>query len=179
DINLRALSRAPSQDDLVAAISSCRTGAPCREVLCPRCQREFRLWFASEMLELIPEGLPAFTATILLDSVTGSELCQLDLKRLHDRLRKRLGRAGFVAAIGGTEAAYKAGSDRWIIHVHLLVANELNEGRARLREAFADVDLFRPVICRPLRDRAAQISYLQKFSTYHRPGRALFAGSGQ
>jgi hypothetical protein len=179
DINLKALSREPNLCTLAAAISCCDTDAPCREVLCPCCQRLYRRWLGSEMLELIPEEVRVFVATILLVSMSGPELSELDLSLLHDRLRKRLVRAGFKAAIGGTEAAYKAEADRWIMHVHLLIPGDVKEARPRLSEAFANVDLFRAVTCAPLRDRVSQISYLQKFSTYHRPGQALFSGRGR
>ena len=40
-------------------------------------------------------------------------------------------------------------------------------------------DLGRAVVCQSLRSRAAQITYLQKFQTCHRPGEAGFNGRGR
>jgi hypothetical protein len=109
--------------------------------------------------------------TILLEAVEGPELSKIEPGALHERARKQLTRAGIRAAIGGIEASYEAEENRWIIHLHLLVFESLEHGCAQLREAFSDSDLDRAVVCQPLQDLVAQISYLQKFQTYHRPGR--------
>jgi hypothetical protein len=166
--NLRALR---GRDDLlVESISQCTVAVPCAEVLCPRCARRYRLWLTSNLLGLAAQYPDAFIATILLEAVTGPGLSNIKLSTLHERVRKRLIRAGIGAAIGGTEASYEAKENRWIIHLHLLVFSSLEHGRAQLGHAFRDAVLDRPVVCQPLRNPVAQISYLQKFPTYHRPG---------
>jgi hypothetical protein len=168
EMNLRALQR--RDDALADAISRCTTADPCAEVLCPACARRYRLWLTSRLLRLATRPTPAFIATILLEAVHGAELSDVELNALHERARKRLTREGVLAAIGGTEASYEAEHDRWVIHLHLLVFDTLESGRAKLRRAFHDSTLNRPVFCQALRDRVAQLSYLQKFQTYHRPG---------
>ena len=60
-----------------------------------------------------------------------------------------------------------------------MVFESLEHGRAKLREAFSDSNLDRAVVCQPLRNPVAQISYLQKFSTYHRPGQLGFSSRGR
>jgi hypothetical protein len=166
--NLRALR---GRDDLlVESISRCSAAYPCAEILCPPCARRYRLWLTSKLLDLAAKGPPAFIATILLEAVRGPALRTVEPGVLHERVRKRLIRAGVKAAIGGTEASYEAKENRWVIHLHLLVFESLEHGRAKIREAFADSNLDRAVVCQPLQDPVAQISYLQKFSTYHRPG---------
>jgi hypothetical protein len=168
ELNLRALR---GRDNLLAAsIFRCTPVDPCAEILCPPCARRYRLWLTSMLLDLAAQGPPAFIATILLEAVKGPALKKVEAGVLHERVRKRLIRAGVKAAIGGTEASYEAKENRWIIHLHLLVFESLEHGRSKLREAFSDSNLHRAVVCQRLRNAIAQISYLQKFQTYHRPG---------
>jgi hypothetical protein len=177
ELNLRALR---GHDDLLfEAISRCGTDDPCAEILCPCCARRFRLWLGSELVHLTAHGPSAFVATILLQATQGSALSEIEPRILHERVRKRLKRAGIPAAIGGTEASYRAEEDRWIVHLHLLVFGTLETTAVRLRETFRDPDLDLAVVCQPLRSRAAQISYLKKFQTCHRPGAAGFSGRGK
>jgi hypothetical protein len=76
--------------------------------------------------------------------------------------------ADFV--LGGIEAEYRLGDDAFLLHAHLLVSplprDELNE----LRSAFANIDAVRPIEVQQLKDAPRQISYLIKFTTFHRPG---------
>jgi hypothetical protein len=164
---------------LVEAISRCTVDDPCAEILCSRCARRYRLWLTSELLHLTAHGPPAFVATVLLQATQGPTLSEIEPRILHERVRKRLTRADIAAAIGGTEAAYRAKEDRWIVHLHLLVFDRLEPGRARLREAFPNPVLDRPVVCQRLRNPVPQISYLQKFQTCHRPGVVGFSGRGR
>jgi hypothetical protein len=177
ELNLRAMR---GRDDLLAkSIFRCTPVDPCAEVLCPSCARRYRLWLTSMLLDLAAQGTPAFIATILLEAVRGPALKKVEPGVLHERVRKRLIRAGVKAAIGGTEASYEAKENRWIIHLHLLVFESLERGRAKIREAFSDSNLDRAVVCQPLQDPVAQISYLQKFSTYHRPGQPGSSSRGR
>jgi hypothetical protein len=117
-----------------------------------------------------PRGLPAFAATILLTVVPGPDLYRIDVKSLQECTRKRLLRAGFEGAVGGFEAAFHSQEDLWIVHIHLLLLGEIQEAKPRLRNAFPDIGLGRPVVCRALDSRITQITYVQKFHAYHRPG---------
>ena len=93
-------------------------------------------------------------------------------------MRKRLIRAGFRAAIRGTGAAYKAGEDRWIVHLHLLVFGEREEARqiaGRLQER----RVTQTVVTAVIKDPVDQITYLQKFATCHRPGSSEFGEKGR
>jgi hypothetical protein len=177
ELNLRALRG--RHDSLVQAISRCTVDAPCAEMLCSRCARRYRLWLASELTHLAAYEVPAFVATLLLEAAQGPALSKIEPRLLHERVRKRLTRAGIEAAIGGTEASYRAKENRWIVHLHLLVIGALGSTAVQLREIFAGSELGRPVVCQSLRNRAAQISYLQKFQTCHRPGEAGFSGRGR
>ena len=174
ELNLRALKG--RDNELAKAIFECTTDDRCSEILCADCARRYRLWLTSELLHLTAHGPPAFVATILLEVVKGPALCKNDPSVLHERVRKRLTRAGIPAAIGGAEASYDTKTNCWTIHLHLLVFDSLERGRARLRQAFRNSDLERAVLCQPLRDPAAQIPYLQKFQTCHRPGESGHRG---
>jgi hypothetical protein len=169
ELNLRALKG--RDDELAKAIFECTADDRCSVILCADCARRYRLWLSSELLHLVTYGPPAFVATILLKNARGSALYKIDPGGLLKRVRKKLTRIGIAAAIGGTEASYDAKTNCWTIHLHLLVFDSRKCGRALLQQAFRDSDLERPVLCRPLRDPAAQISYVQKFQTYHRPGK--------
>jgi hypothetical protein len=180
DINVRALNSSDSLDDLAAAIVNCAANEPCGEILCPPCARLYRFWFGSEVLSLIVHGISTRVLTILLLAVNGDELGDVELKRQHERLRKRLIRAGIRAAIGGTEVCYKAAKDQWIVHVHLLVFGRSDAAIANLKDMFAGTDeLDNAVDAKALRDPIEQVTYLQKFATYHRPGKLGFRGKGR
>ena len=177
-LNLRALKSSSKHQALFRAISACGIGEPCGHILCARCARAYRLWLAPEILDLLPDGLPAVTATIVLAKVRGAALRNECVEALHDRTRKRLSRAGVRAAIGGTEAAYLSEDDAWSVHLHLLIFGDIKVLGPRLRSAFAKDGYDRAVKCQPLRDPVSQITYLQKFHTYHRPGTRGLSGKG-
>jgi hypothetical protein len=154
----------------------CDGGAPCEEILCSRCGRRYRVWLAGQCLSFAVEPVEAHLITVLLVAVGGGLLHTVDVRAEHDRLRKRLIRCGVRSAIGGTEAAYDAPNDQWIVHVHLLVFGEIKHAIARLRVMAKSDGLERPVKCQRVRDLVSQVTYLQKFVTYHRPGKAGACG---
>jgi hypothetical protein len=168
NINIKALRRDDGCQHIADRIESC-SGSPCESPLCPYCARKYRRWFTGQVLR-IADGVPGTILTLLLEEVPASRLLKVEISRLHDRLRKRLTRAGIIAAIGGTEAKYEARRESWIVHVHLVAFGVDDAAIRRLKRMAQKDGLKRPVMAQPLRDRAQQISYLQKFSTYHRPG---------
>jgi hypothetical protein len=179
DLNIRAMRSTTSLGALVRSISNCSDSELCGKMLCPLCARHYRLWLASELHHLFRVGLPAFAATILLTVVPGPDLYRIDVKSLQGCTRKRLLRAGFEGAIGGFEAAFRSQENNWVVHVHLLLLGEIQKAKPRLRNAFPDIGLGRPVVCRALDNRIKQITYVQKFHTYHRPGAPGFSGRGR
>ena len=167
--NLGALIKIGGFQDVVDLIDACTPVAPCRQILCPVCARSYRRWLAGELLR-ITAGLRATVLTILLCEVPSEELRDVDADSLHERLRKRLLRAGVDAAVGGTEVKFDARRDVWIVHVHLLALEANEESIRTLRRTARKDGIKRAIMAQPLRDRIEQISYLQKFSTVHRPG---------
>lgn len=80
-------------------------------------------------------------------------------------------RAGLrgLAVIGGTEFKFVARERVWIAHVHFLVLRTDAATRRALKNC-GDPNQNRAVVIQTVRDPLTQISYLQKFATYHRPG---------
>ncbi len=177
--NLRSLASAGNFPRLMSRMRRCDDDAPCEELLCSRCARRYRLWLAGQCLSFAVEPVEAQLVTILLVAVGGAQLHKVDVRAEHDRLRKRLIRSGVRSAIGGTEAAYDAPNDRWVVHVHLLVFGEIKQAIARLRVMAKRDGLERPVKCQRVRDLLSQVTYVQKFVTYHRPGKASAGGKGR
>jgi hypothetical protein len=86
-------------------------------------------------------------------------------------LRKRLQRSGLgkVPVIGGFEIAYKAAQRVWILHANLVMIGGEEKARKKFKKAFRGDDFDRPLLGTTLKDRAEQLSYVLKFTTYHRP----------
>jgi hypothetical protein len=137
----------------------------CELPLCPICGRHYRIWFTGQVLRAIEHTTLAEhrIMTVHLGTYRSGHLHEAHLAHARDQLRKRLARAGFTgaAAIGGLETAYRAETDDWFLHAHLLVMNAAPMAVRRLREVLG------PANCRAqdLPDPPRQISYLQKFST--------------
>jgi hypothetical protein len=176
DLNVRALVKSARHQPLAAAIAKCAREKPCGKILCACCGRRYRLWLASEILAHISAALPAFLVSVSIEVVPGRALPGVDVDVLHERVRKRLIRAGVLAAIGGTEASYGP-KDRWTVHLHLVVFGKRRHLEQRLRGAFSN--LKRAFRAQNLRNPIKQITYIQKFATYHRPGCSKFGGRGR
>jgi hypothetical protein len=177
--NLRSLTSAGNFPGLKRRILRCDDGPPCQELLCSRCALRYRLWLAGQCLSFADEPVQAHVVTILLVTARGGLLHTVSIQAEHDRLRKRLIRSGVRSAIGGTEAAYEAANDRWVVHVHLLVFGEIKDAIAQLKKTAKRDGFERPVKCQPVRDPVSQVTYLQKFATYHRPGKTGGGGKGR
>jgi hypothetical protein len=149
----------------------CSAGFPCAEVYCAICARLFRRWLTGQALRHQPD-LDLVVITIALELVASKKLRTLDLTVLKRRASQRIRRAApsirFV--LGGIEADYRQNDDAFLLHAHLLVPQLPRDELIALRSAFADIGVTRALKVQPLRDPPAQISYVLKFTTYHRPG---------
>jgi hypothetical protein len=171
DAELVRFERIPGLTEVADRLFWCEDESPCAEVSCPICARLFRRWLISQALrqqrDLDPEVL-----TIALELVPSKKLRKLDLRLLKRRTSQRIRRAAPSAcfALGGIEADYRQRDDTFLVHAHLLVSKLPRDEWKALRSAFADIGVTRPVKVQRLRDPAAQISYMLKFTTFHRPG---------
>ena len=75
--------------------------------------------------------------TIYLDAFPPGTLSTANIKRAHNRLRKRFERHGLRGSllIGGTEVKWDSATRPWILHVHLLAIGVPPAGWKRLRKA--------------------------------------------
>jgi hypothetical protein len=149
----------------------CSAEARCAEMYCAPCGRLFRRWLIGQVLRL-QVGLDLNVMTIALELVPTNKLMDCDVlvvkRRTAQRIRRAAPSARFV--LGGIEAEYRQSDDTFLIHAHLLVSQLPRDEQNALRSAFADIGVTRAVKVQALRDPAAQISYVLKFATYHRPG---------
>jgi hypothetical protein len=150
---------------------SCSAASPCGEVNCAICGRLFRRWFTGQALRH-QRALELQLLTVALELVPSKKLTICDLlvvkRRAAQRLRRAAPSAEFV--LGGIEAEYRQGDDAFLLHAHLLVSPLPRDELNALRSAFANIDVARPIKVQKLKDAARQISYLIKFTTFHRPG---------
>jgi hypothetical protein len=170
DTELDRFARIAGLSHVADRLFSCSAESPCAEVSCAICGRLFRRWFSGQALRH-HRALNLRVLTVALELVPSNRLPKCDLlvvkRRAAQRLRRAAPSAEFV--LGGIEAEYRLGDDAFLLHAHLLVSplprDELNE----LRSAFANIDVVRPIKVQQLKDAPRQISYLIKFTTFHRP----------
>lgn len=153
-------------------LSECRAqDYRCDKPFCPICARRFRRWFIGELLRITADASNARIFTVLLQSAPCEDLQALDEARYKNIIRKRLKRAGLQKAvvIGGFEIAYKASRRVCVLHANLLVIGGERSAREGFAASFSGGKFARPVVGKRVRDRPKQLSYLLKFTTYHRP----------
>jgi hypothetical protein len=149
----------------------CCAESPCAEVYCPICARLFRRWLTGQALRHQPD-LDLVAITVALELVANKKLRTLDLRVLKRRASQRIRRAAPSArfVLGGIEADYRQNDDSFLVHAHLLIPRLPRDELTALRSTFADIGVTRAVKAQPLRDPPAQISYVLKFTSFHRPG---------
>jgi hypothetical protein len=159
--------------DLGAYLEDCRDDHyECERTYCPICAREFRRYFIGELLRLsqsFENGIKV--VVVLLETAPRGELTTLDIAAHRHALRKRLDRAGLEGFpfIGGFEVIYRAKDKIWVLHANLVVFGAPNSALEKLEAGTKAQDAFRPIERAPLEDPAEQLSYILKFTTYHRP----------
>ena len=154
-------------------LQECRDGHyQCDRTYCPRCARTYRRYIAGELLRLHSEfaGEVRFLV-VLLEAAPRGRLRDLRIARYLHSLRKRLVRAGlaYVPVIGGFEMVYRARSKEWVLHINLVMFGGAAKAIAEFEDGFRDNGLYRPVDPAQVEHPAEQLSYVLKFTTYHRP----------
>lgn len=156
-------------------------GYRCDQPFCPVCARRFRRWLIGELLRLTERKAPMRIFTVLLQAAPSNKIDELDLDRHRASLRKRIQRSGLddAVVIGGFEVVYKTNLRNWVLHANLLVIGGRKAAWLKFTDRFSDDALDRPVVSSPLLDRPRQLSYLLKFTTYHRPYKRRGLSKGQ
>jgi hypothetical protein len=160
-------------NDLSVYLNDCREGCyHCEKPYCPQCARSFRLWLIAEFLRLNSSFRePVTIFTILLESAQLHKLLPLEIERYRHSLRKRLDRTGLrgVPVIGGFEMIYRARSKEWMLHINLVIFGGSAKAITKFKRGFSGAGIDRPVQRAALIHPAKQLSYILKFTTYHRP----------
>jgi hypothetical protein len=159
--------------DLAAEIERCDEEGECASLpISARAARRYRRYFTAELLRIAEEREgPHQIATIYLRAFAASELEAADLKLEHGVLRKALQRSDFegLILIGGTEIAWLARHNLWILHCHLLAIGVLEADWVRLRESLPDANPAASLKVQALKDFAEQVSYCQKSKIQFEP----------
>ena len=149
---------------------------PCWRPFCAVCARDYRLGPIAQ-LHALAQAYPGphEVATIYLDLFPPGSLRDADVRRTHEKFRKRLDRAGFKRAIvvGGIEVAWQENHQRWLLHAQVLAIGVDAQAWQQLEAALKQSGTVDPVRVVPLRNPDEQLSYCIKFVTYHQPGRRL------
>jgi hypothetical protein len=150
-------------------LSECRSGYyVCEMTYCPICARRFRRWFIGEALKLATNSVATGqVVTILL--AKSIDIDDLVPERYRSLIATRLAQSGFdnTPVLGGFEIVYRASDHNWVLHANLLIISDRDAGG--LKWHFSSAEFNRPTYCAPLREVPEQLSYLLKFTTYHRP----------
>jgi hypothetical protein len=157
---------------LAEYLQECRAGDyECNKPFCPICGRVFRRWFIGELLRITKGRDHVHMYTVLLKEAENDKIDELDPAPFRASLRKRLQRSGLgnIPVIGGFEIVYRAKRQIWVLHANLVMIRGDKTARKEFKEKFQSDDLDRPLVQAALRDRAEQLSYVLKFTTYHRP----------
>jgi hypothetical protein len=161
-----------SLQTIAELLQECRAGDyDCNRPFCPICARVFRRWFIGELLRITKGDEPVRIYTVLLEEAPQDKINDLDPTTVQHRLRKQLKRAGLgnVPVIGGIEIVYKARKQVWLLHANLVMIGGKKAARKKFAQGFNGGDIERPIIRARLKKPAKQLSYILKFTTYHRP----------
>lgn len=158
--------------ELAELLQECRAAYyECNRPFCPICARVFRRWFIGELLRITKGDDRIHIYTVLLKEAPRDKIDTLDPATFRDVLRKQLQRAGLgnVPVIGGFEIVYKARKRVWLLHANLVMIGGKKATRKKFTQGFKGGDIERPITWARLKKASKQLSYILKFSTYHRP----------
>jgi hypothetical protein len=158
--------------ELAEFLQECRAGDyECDKPSCPICARKFRRWLIGELLRVTQGNGSVRIYTILLEEAPHDKINNLDPADFRHQLRKRLERAGLAKTpvIGAFEIVYKAKRWVWVLHINLVIIGGKKSSHKEFKRGFEKSRIERPIMGAELKDPPEQLSYILKFSTYHRP----------
>jgi hypothetical protein len=168
--------------DLADFLQECRNGDyQCNKPFCPVCAARFRRWLIGELLCITKAHDRVHVYTVLLKEAPKDKIDTIDPAPFRHVLRNRLQRAGLtkVPVIGGIEIVYKAKKRVWVLHANLVMIGGKKSARKKFEQGFKDGDIDRPVVRARLKNPPEQLSYVLKFTTYHRPHEQRGSKNGQ
>ena len=157
-----------------ATLHNCRLPkAPCNSAACPRCMREFRIWFGAAGMRAMEYNGPMTALSVVhcdWQRAPGA-LHTLDLEKLKRQARRHIERAGLsdVVGIGGIDFSFNEHSDKrwephWQAHLYLILQGA---PAAQIKKALAafypvTVSVPRPLKARRVDTPAGAFSYAMK-----------------
>lgn len=167
---------------LANTLRDCREGEIiCDQVYCPLCARRFRRYLFGQLHRIASVSSQRMDMmTVLLEAADRDRINGLDPAHHRHALRKRLDRAGLPSAsvIGGYEMVYRQREGIWVLHANLLILGGTTAALERFARSFKGSGLYRPTQRAVVKDLVRQLSYLLKFTTYHRPYQQQGPGKG-
>jgi len=168
---------------LAGTLYECRVhNRRCDQPYCPICARIFRIWFIGELLRIVDQvgAKNVHILTTLLKEVPRDRIDDLDLKGYNALLRKRLQRSGLADAvvIVAYENIYRAKTRSYVLHANLIIIGGNQMALKTFERTFTKSKIERPVVTVELNDLPKQLSYVLKFTTYHRPFTQRGPGKG-
>jgi hypothetical protein len=168
---------------LALTLRDCREHVgQCGKPYCSPCSRAFRRWFIGELLRLVQSAPgPVYILTVLLEKAERDEIDALDPDDYRSILRQRLVRAGLGSAvvIGGFENVYRARQKKWVLHINLVVIGGQSTAIDKFQKSFDKSEIERASMKVALNNPVKQLSYVLKFTTYHRPYQRRGSSKGE
>lgn len=168
-----------SKDSLIGEaiddIDACLAGRePCERVICPGCERLYRRWLASCIIQQAEQGHFAAMLTNYLSLLPAGDLDQFNVNAFHSKIRQRMRRAGLQGTIiiGGTEFAWRHDRGCWLAHMHVVAIDAAPDAIERFRAACRSDGIpgLPALRVNNIHDLPKVATYVQKFGFWHHPG---------
>ncbi len=121
-------------------LHKCSDQLPCLLPACPVCHREWQIVVASQAAAVLAKAEKCTFVTLVAKRglVRVGRLCAIDLDAIKKRLSKQLAtvKLGDKLVFGGIEVTYACHFKRYIVHVHLLIADCSVRRARRLRQFY-------------------------------------------
>lgn len=176
-------------------ILACDADNPCHLAICPHCAHSYREETIPQLASLFELPLRRLSfATMYVRVVRAGKLLEVDVATLKESLRKIVARAdvsGRGLIIGAVESEWRASERKWLLHAHVITADDDDEFWARVRAALdrrvkkklrqnlRSNSGRRALVVKPVTDLLRQLSYCMKFVTYDRLQRSENGGAGK
>ena len=171
---IQVLMRGNRQDKRLAdRLSKCRADRPCLSPICPACCREFRRWYADQLISLCSNLTNLWSVTLVPSSrrFEPGQLAEFDMTAFKEAASLQFSRLGYpdLVAVGGVDIDYCVHSDgafepHWQPHLHLLTAGiDGNTLKDALKRFYPRSDsVLRPIKVKPAFDITEIATYAVK-----------------
>jgi hypothetical protein len=160
---------------LARALRAAKPGELAAVYCCPLLARKFQIFFVSRALKIGEQARDAGIPITLFDPKTAvpfSKLNDIDWRKLHGQLRRRLertlGKEVMIVGMGEVEADY--GRKVWQPHHHLVIYGTTRHDLRKLRKAHYRVlpNGIRPMVISKRKDIEGWYAYASKLMTFRK-----------